>query len=94
MISTQFTVELARAIVIALGAGILASALLAGAVFGVTRIPPRPSATTRHFCWWLALIACVALPLGSVAVSLSRIEHRFVVASSSAAQSAPAAALP
>src|SRR6202162_6034983 len=69
----------ARTIVGALGAGILESALLAFVILGLTKVRPRPSATTRHVFWWSALAASVALPLVSIAFSFGHVEHRRVV---------------
>ena len=69
----------ARTIVGALGVGILESALLAFVILGLTKLQPRPTATTRHVFWWSALAASVALPLVSIAFSFSHVEHRRIV---------------
>ena len=71
----------ARTIVLALGQGILVSAALALLVLGITKLKPRPSATTRHVLWWLTLAASAILPIVSVAGSLGHIEHQRVPAS-------------
>jgi uncharacterized protein YjbI with pentapeptide repeats/beta-lactamase regulating signal transducer with metallopeptidase domain len=65
----------ARTIVMALGVGIIVSAALALLVLAMTRLKPRPSATTRHVLWWLTLAASAILPVVSVASSLGRVEH-------------------
>jgi len=65
----------ARAMASALGLGIVEVACLATLVFAFVRLS-RPSATTRHVLWWIALAAGTTLPLVSIATSLGRIEHR------------------
>jgi beta-lactamase regulating signal transducer with metallopeptidase domain len=83
MMHPELLEPFARTIVGALGAGILESALLAFVIFGLTKLPPRPTATTRHVFWWSALAASVALPLVSIAISFGHVEHRLVVESPS-----------
>lgn len=65
----------ARAITTALGIGVLEAACLAVLVLAIARLS-RPSATTRHVLWWIALAAGATLPVVSIATSLGRIEHR------------------
>jgi beta-lactamase regulating signal transducer with metallopeptidase domain len=65
----------ARATVTALGIGVLESAALAALVWAMSALRPRPSATTRHVLWWLALTAAAVLPVVSVIGSLGHIEH-------------------
>jgi len=79
--------SVARTVTGALGIGILEAAGLAALVFAFARLS-RPSATTRHVFWWIALAAGASLPLVSIASSLGRIEHRVAPA----AWTAPAAA--
>jgi uncharacterized protein YjbI with pentapeptide repeats/beta-lactamase regulating signal transducer with metallopeptidase domain len=67
--------SVARTVAGALGVGILEAAGLAAVVFAIVRFS-RPSATTRHVLWWIALCAGIALPAASIAGSLGRIEHR------------------
>jgi uncharacterized protein YjbI with pentapeptide repeats/beta-lactamase regulating signal transducer with metallopeptidase domain len=67
--------SVALAVTSALGVGILEAAALAALAFAFIRIS-RPSATTRHVLWWIALAAGIALPLVSIAGSLGHIEHR------------------
>src|SRR6202140_1330624 len=75
----EFFGPFARTIVGALGVGILQSALLAFVISGMTKMRPRPTATTRHVFWWIALAASVTLPLVSIAASFGHVErHRIV----------------
>jgi uncharacterized protein YjbI with pentapeptide repeats/beta-lactamase regulating signal transducer with metallopeptidase domain len=78
MIQPDLLQAFARTILGALGAGILGSALLTAVILAATRLR-RPSATTRHLFWWLALGASVALPLVSIAVSFGHIERTIVL---------------
>ena len=79
MMHPEFFEPFARTIVGALGVGILESALLAFVILGMTKLRPRPTATTRHVFWWIALAASVTLPLVSIAASFSHVEHHRVV---------------
>jgi uncharacterized protein YjbI with pentapeptide repeats/beta-lactamase regulating signal transducer with metallopeptidase domain len=67
--------SVARTVAGALGVGVLEAAGFAAVVFAIVRFS-RPSATTRHVLWWIALCAGIALPAASIAGSLGRIEHR------------------
>ncbi len=78
MIHYELIEPYARAVVSALGIGILESAALAALVWGMIHLRPRPSATTRHVLWWVTLAASAVLPIVSIAASLGRVEHRVV----------------
>ena len=75
MMHPEFFEPFARTIVGALGVGILESALLAFVILGMTKLRPRPTATTRHVFWWIALAASVTLPLVSIAASFGHVER-------------------
>jgi uncharacterized protein YjbI with pentapeptide repeats/beta-lactamase regulating signal transducer with metallopeptidase domain len=79
MMHPEFFEPFARTIVGALGVGILESALLAFVILGMTKLRPRPTATTRHVFWWIALAASVTLPLVSIAASFGHVERHRVV---------------
>jgi uncharacterized protein YjbI with pentapeptide repeats/beta-lactamase regulating signal transducer with metallopeptidase domain len=80
MIRVDLIDSVARTVAGALGVGVLEAAGLAAVVFAIVRFS-RPSATTRHVLWWIALCAGIALPVASIAASLGRIEHRAAPAS-------------
>jgi beta-lactamase regulating signal transducer with metallopeptidase domain len=68
----------ARAILVALGSGMLVAAVLALIVAVIARAL-EPSATTRHVLWWIAFSVAAVLPIATIGTSMRRIEHRTAV---------------
>jgi uncharacterized protein YjbI with pentapeptide repeats/beta-lactamase regulating signal transducer with metallopeptidase domain len=75
MIPFESLEPFARAAATALGLDLLEAVALAAIVCAVAAVS-RSSATTRHVLWWIALAACAALPVASIASSFGHVERR------------------